>query len=243
MHITQIIQKLGYTPKEIKVYLASLQLGEATITEIAEKVKIPRTSVQLIINALVEKGMMYAYAKRRRKHWIAENPERILILLRERETALKEILPELHALRHETGVKPTTRAYNGTAGIWHILNDILETKQHIRSLMSVDDVEQILGEEFNDFIEQRYTRFLRMQLLTCRSPETEALKQRDEKELCHTRFLPSEYKIHNANFIYGNKVAIISLNKKMPVGIVIQDQDIASTQAMLFDALWSQGIE
>ena len=238
MHLQHTIQQLGYTPSEAKVYLASLELGEATISEIAEKAKLPRTSAQLIIHDLHAKRLLYSYARNRRKCYIAENPEKLLIQLREREAALKEILPELHGIRHETGVKPTVRSYNGTNGIWNILNDILETKQNLRSLSSIDDMSLLLGDEFNDFVTLRHKNNLRVQLLTPRSKETEALKKRDSQELREVRFLQPEVKIHNANFIYGEKVAIISLNKKLPVGIIIKDRDIAATQAMLFDTLW-----
>lgn len=240
MHLQNTIQQLGYTPNETRVYLASLALGEATISEIAEKAKLPRTSTQLIVHDLHASRLLYSYARNRRKYWIAENPDKLLIQLLEREAALKEILPELHGIRHETGVKPTVRSYNGTVGIWNILNDILETKQNFRSLTAIDDMAMLLGNEFNDFITRRHKNNLHVQLLTSRSPETEALKKRDALELREVRFLPSEVKIHNANFIYGDKVAIVSLNKKLPVGIIIKDKDIAATQAMLFDTLWER---
>jgi hypothetical protein len=35
-------------------------------------------------------------------------------------------------------------------------------------------------------------------------------------------------------------VAIISLNKKRPVGILIEDQDIRHTMEVLFESLWHQ---
>lgn len=241
MHIQKIIQQLGYKQNEVMVYIASLQLGEATISDIAEKARLPRTSVQLIVAILQQRGLMNFYIKRRRKYWIAENPDRFLIQLKEREAALKETLPELHAMRHETGVKPGIRSYNGVDGIWQILNDILETKHSIRSLASVDDIEKLLGDNFKDFITHCAAQFLRTKLLTSRSSETMELKRKDSEELRQTRFLPPDFIIHNANFIYSEKVAIISLNKKMPVGIVIADKDITHTQTVLFDTLWEQG--
>lgn len=243
MHLQKSIEQLGYSKNEAAVYLATLGLGEATITEIAKRAGIPRTSGQTIVQNLAKIGFLNFYVKRRRKYWIAESPDYLMTQLRLREAALKEALPELHALRRETGAKPSIRFYGGTEGVWQILNDIIETKHPIRSLTSLDDVKKLLGEEFNNFIVKRFSRHLPIQFLTMRSPETEAMKQRDERELRRTRFLPSNSAIHNANFIYGSKTAIIALNKKMPVGIIIEDQDIAETQAILFDSLWRQGFE
>lgn len=242
MHIQKTVERLGYKPNEVKAYLASLELGEATISEIAEKASLPRTSVQLIVQDLYEKHLLYTYVRKRRKYWIAENPERLMMNLKEKEASLKEILPELHAIRHETGVKPAIRSYTGTEGIWNILNDILGAKKNIRSLSSIHDIELLLGDEFRSFIQQRRHNNTRVELLTVRSPETEKLKNRDTKELRETRFLPKDIVIHNANFIYGEKVAIISLNKKLPVGMIIEDKDIAATQAMLFETLWEQSV-
>lgn len=243
MHVQKTIERLGLKPGEVQAYLASLNLGEATISEIAQKAQIPRTSVQIIVHNLQKRGLINFYIKRRRKYWIAENPEKLLTTLKEQEVALKEVLPELQALRHDTGIKPTIKFYSGIDGIKNILNDIIETKHNISSLTSMEDAVMLLSGDFSDFIERRYARHLKVRFLTNRSPDTIALKRRDDKELRHTKFLPDDFKLKNANFIYGDKVAIISLNKKLPVGIIIEDKDIADTQTALFEAVWIQSAE
>ncbi|HVO28643.1 MAG TPA: helix-turn-helix domain-containing protein, partial [Candidatus Paceibacterota bacterium] len=124
MHLRTIIEQLGYSAQETSVYLAALELGGSTATDIAEKAKLPRTTTALVINALHKKGLMNAYIQRKRKIWAAENPEKLLIALKEREAALKLVLPELQSLRHDTGVKPTVRAYSGADEIRQIMNDI-----------------------------------------------------------------------------------------------------------------------
>lgn len=240
MHLQRVVEQLGYGELEAKTYLASLNLGEATVTEIALKARIPRTSCYHALEALRKDGLMRFYVKKRRRYWIAENPSQLSIILRTKEAALKEALPELQGLRHETGVKPTVRFYDGNEGIRVILSDILEEKRHILSLTSLEDMLILLEERFRDFIRERHTRFLRVRFLTNRSPETLALKKRDAEELRTTRFLPEEYRLRNSTFIYGNRVAIMSLNKKRPVGIIIEDEDIAETQTMLFESLWRQ---
>jgi len=239
MHIRTVIEELGYPPNEAKVYLASLQLGGSSVTEIAEKVKLPRTSVTLIIESLHKKGLMHAYLERRRKVWVAENPEKLLISLREREAALKVILPELQSFRHETGAKPTVRTYSGAGEIKQIMSDMLETKHHISAIMSWDDWIRVLGKAYvDDFIETRYRQFLRIKLLTPWSRTALALQEKDKEELRVTQFLPKSITVNNSNFIYANKVAIISLNHKRPVGILIEDEDIHHTMEILFESLW-----
>jgi HTH-type transcriptional regulator, sugar sensing transcriptional regulator len=241
MHLRAVIEQLGYSPHETTVYLAALELGGSTVTEIAAEAKLPRTTVNLVIRSLQKRGLMNAYLKQRRKIWAAENPEKLMIALKESEAALKIVLPELQSLRHDTGVKPTVRTYGGAQEIKQIMNDILESKHHISAMLSWDDWSDLLGKSYlEDFIENRYRHYLRIRLLTPKSKTAVALKQKDSQEMRITQFLPESIAITNANFIYANKVAIISLNKKRPVGILIEDEDIHHTMEVLFESLWGQ---
>ncbi len=241
MHLRAAVEQLGYSPHEVSVYLAALELGSSTITEIAAKARLPRTTVNLVVNSLGKKGLMNAYLKRRRKMWGAENPEKLMIALKESEAALKIVLPELQSLRHDTGVKPTVRTYGGPDEIKHIMNDIIESKHHVSAMLAWDDWTELLGKSYlDDFIENRSRHYLRIRILTPKSKSAIALKQKDSQELRVTQFLPENIAITNANFIYAGKVAIISLNKKRPVGILIEDADIHHTMEIMFESLWRQ---
>lgn len=239
MHIRSAIEQLGYSPHEVKVYLAALELGGSTATDISEKARIPRTTVNLIIDSLHRKGLLDAYLQRRRKVWTAANPEKLLIRMKEHEAALKTVLPELKSLQHDIGAKPTVRTYSGAEEIRQIMNDILETKHNFSSIELWDELVTLLGRSYmEDFIEKRISQNMHVRLLTPETKLSIALKQKDAEELRITQFLPEVITINNSNFIYGNKVAIISLKSKHPVGILIEDKDIQHTMEVLFESLW-----
>ncbi len=101
MQIQKVIEQLGYSAKEAKVYLATLALGEAHITDIAEKVKMPRSSTQVIADKLLADGLLTFYVMRRYKYWVAENPEHLLRSLEKREKIVRKALPKLTALKRE----------------------------------------------------------------------------------------------------------------------------------------------
>jgi PAS domain S-box-containing protein len=100
MQNQKVIEQLGYSSKEAKVYLASLGLGEAHISDIATKVKMPRSTVQVIVERLREDGLMNFYIMRRYKYWVAEKPEKLLEMLKKREETVEAALPELAKVRH-----------------------------------------------------------------------------------------------------------------------------------------------
>ncbi len=99
MQNQKVLEQLGYSPKEAKVYLASLSLGEAHISDIATKVKMPRSSTQTIVDKLHEDGLMNFYVMRRYKYWAAEKPEQLLKNLQEREETIREAIPALTSIR------------------------------------------------------------------------------------------------------------------------------------------------
>ncbi|MCR4276369.1 MAG: BlaI/MecI/CopY family transcriptional regulator [Candidatus Parcubacteria bacterium] len=241
MHIPSAIEQLGYSPHEVKVYLAVLKLGESTATDIAEKTQIPRTTVNLIIDSLHRKGLLNAYLQHRRKIWTAENPNKLLMRLKEREAALKVILPELRSFQHNVDAKFTVRTYNGAEEIKQIMNDILETKHHFSAIHLWDDWVDLLGRSYmDDFIESRIRQHMHVRLLVPKTKMTLALKEKDSKELRITQFFSDSITINNSNFMYGNKVAIISMKTKQPVGILIENKDIHHTMEVLFESLWRQ---
>lgn len=241
MHLQKVIEKLGYKQNESKVYLAALHLGESTVAEIARIVKLPRTSVQVIIENLHKAGMINFFLKKGQKQWVAENPEKFLIDLKEKEAGIRAAMPELLAARSNVGARPTVKVFNGLEEIKMIMEDIIATKHNILAIHSWADWMKFMGREFmEDFIERRTAHFLKIRLITPPTPEALELKNRDQKELRATKCMPEHVRIDNANFIYGNKVAIITLNEKRPTGILIEDADIYHTMSILFESLWMQ---
>lgn len=102
MQAQKIIEQLGFSTKEARVYLTALGLGECHISDIAEKVKLPRTSVQAIVDKLHKAGLMNFYVMRRYKYWVAEDPERLLHDLKQKENLMEEALPRLSALKRSS---------------------------------------------------------------------------------------------------------------------------------------------
>lgn len=240
MHLQKVIEQFGYTPNESRVYLAALGMGECTIANVSLKTSLPRTSVVVALESLHKHGLVNSYERNNTKYWCAENPEKLLISSREREAALKAVLPELSAKRHDRGGKPTVKVFSGVEELKLILEDMIATKHHILGLAPWDEWLALFGEEYmNDFITSRANHFLNIRFLVPRTPASEKLKMHDSKELRATRFLPSDIAIPTSHYIYGNKVALISLGKE-PTGIVIEDKNIYDTMSVFFEELWKR---
>jgi sugar-specific transcriptional regulator TrmB len=84
------LKKLGLKEKEVKVYLAGLELGPNSIKNIAEKVKIPRPTVYEIVKKLKEKGLFVETKKGKKRLFVAQSPSQILRFLRIKKREIEE---------------------------------------------------------------------------------------------------------------------------------------------------------
>ena len=53
-----LLEKLGLTKGEIKIYFALNELGKATVGPIGEKSKVSKSKIYDILNKLIEKGLV-----------------------------------------------------------------------------------------------------------------------------------------------------------------------------------------
>lgn len=243
MQIATVIQKLGFKKKEAQVYLAALLLGESRVSDLAAKVKLPRTSVNVIIEKLHREGMVNYYWKKSQKYWTAVDPEHLLQKLQEEEATLKSIMPELKAMRKKSisSTKPSVHVYTGAKEMRIILEDIITSRHHFQGIVAWRDLIDLFGEAYvRDFTDKCKEHFLQMRLLTPESETTRSLKAGDRSALRETRFLSDKYPLNTAHIMYGNKVAIISLTTGFPTGFLIEDADVHNTMLNFFEKLWER---
>ena len=84
------LKKLGLKEKEVKVYLAGLELGPSSIMKISEKVKIPRPTVYEIVKKLEEKGLFVETKRGKKRLFVAQSPSQILRFLRIKKREIEE---------------------------------------------------------------------------------------------------------------------------------------------------------
>ncbi|HBH46622.1 MAG: hypothetical protein A2445_05060 [Candidatus Jacksonbacteria bacterium RIFOXYC2_FULL_44_29] len=237
------LQKLGLTEKEARVYLASLELGSAKIPEIAKKSKIKRTTVYVILESLMQKGLVSYYQSKESKKFIAEEPERLQSLLKERQEALLQIMPQLSALiKGKEEKRPEVRFYLGKEGCLSIVEQTLEVKNsEILYLGSIVDIYKIVTPEYdyNHYIPARMEKNIKFTALVFADLGANKLKQDEAKFLRTIKYLPQEYFFSSSMFIFQDKIACLSSEKEL-IGVVIQSSDLAQMERQKFKLLWDK---
>ncbi len=129
----QLLEEIGLTKGEIKVYLTLLKLGETTTGKIIEEAQISSGKIYEILEKLIKKGLASYALKEKTKYFGAASPNRILDYLHEKEKSIQEKeqelqkeLPSLLALEKFVKKECETNLFKGFKGIQTAIFEALE---------------------------------------------------------------------------------------------------------------------
>lgn len=245
--IKEVLERVGLTDGEIRVFEALLELGASATGKIIKKSGVSGSKVYEILERLKTKGLVTSITKNKVLFFETANPERLLTYIDEKKIALEEekreiqkIIPELILKKYN---KPIMEAkiFTGWEGIKSANEDIFSTLQKGEEWLSMGLSQQPESWEihFNHRQEFRAKKGIILKHLLNEKYKTLYEKR---KHLPHTnfRFLPREWEMPSSTEIYKNKVMIIILNPNSPMAIVIENEDISNSFKTYFNILWKQ---
>ena len=240
------IIKLGLSPKAAKAYLACMQTGPATMTQIAKTAGLKRPSTYLAIDELLMRGFVSVSKKGRRTFYVAEHPRRFLQILRTREREMERMLPELEALYYGDKEKPRVRMYEGKEAMLRMYEETFQalSERHSELLFftAIGDLQRHFPEALELYYKLISEGTYRIRELLYHDERDEEYLRRVRK-LCgpahRIRLLDSEKSrfFNTDNIIFEDTVMMFSLKKAIYV-VVIEDAQIADTMRALFNAAW-----
>jgi len=122
---TTILEDIGFTNAEIKIYIALLELGTAKAGAVIKKTGLQNSVVHLTLQKLSGKGFLSYVKKGGVKEYTAADPENILKLIEDRKNRFKQILPDLLAKRKKVE-KQDVEIYQGFKGLKNMLLEFIK---------------------------------------------------------------------------------------------------------------------
>ena len=239
MNKEQILREYGLSNNEVSIYLANLMLGSAKANDISKKSNLLRTTTYEILKELTQKGLISCFIKSGVKYFEATDPNKLINILEEKKDKIKLILPELKKLQKSIKEKPEVILFEGKLGLKTILDDIISSSPKEILQLNSAEIFNVLQYYFPNWIKRRVKNKIYTRILQQNTKVIEPYKKRNKEEFRDLRFLPSDFKINTANFIYNNKIAILTMKKEEIIGVIIHNKEIIETQKSLFEYLWT----
>ncbi len=239
------LEFIGFSEKEVLVYLALLELGKGTVTVISKKAGINRPTGYHILSSLESKALVKVSGKEPKQEYVAESPDQIEKLLQEKikndEIFIKEarkIIPELKSIHNVTD-RPKVFFYEGREGMEKVYEDTLTSHESIRAYATVDDMHAGLPGYFPEYYKRRAKAGIHIRAI---APVTEIGIERrgyDKEEKREIAFVPKDkYYFSPEINIYDNKVMIASWREKL--GIIIESAEIADAMKKIYELAWAE---
>lgn len=239
------LQKFGLNEKEVKVYLAALELGYAPVQNIAKKAGINRATAYFIIDGLLNRGLMTQIEKGKKTYYAAEDPKGLGVIIdkkikdaEEVKGVFKDILPQLESIYNLSIEKPKIRYYEGMEGLQAMRSEFLQVAQkEILGFISLDQVFKHFPEQQEEYGNKRIQKGIKSRVIyTHRSGPVEGAT--NEKILREARYVPEEKFFFTSDIsIYGDRIAMASLKEKVG-GVIIESKELANMMRAIFELAW-----
>jgi sugar-specific transcriptional regulator TrmB len=235
-----LLKTLGLSEMQAKVYIAALELSEATMQALARKSGVNRSTIYTFIDDLKDRGFILEGRRRKRNVYSAVHPEALVDMQKSRLGELERVLPELLAINNKSGNKPRVTFYEGFSGIEDVYKDQLREKKEI---VSYEDLEDLKGELpkhiFEWFPAERAKRDILIRTISRDVPFAREFSKRNRGLLRETKFVTAQ-KFRTDINIYGDKVALIDLQAESPFAVIIENHNLAETMRTVWRELWEK---
>lgn len=239
---TSILEDIGLTQSEIKVYLALLELEDTTAGPITKKSGLHRSRVYEALDRLIKKGLVGYVIKANKKYFKANNPEEILDYLKEKEDKVNSLIPELKRLqRTKRNDEYKANIYEGFRGLKSIFEGILRILKPKEEVLvfgarsGADFAQETWTTYFKNYKKRFHDKKIKFKLIY-----NEDLRNTDEvldykkSKYAKLRFI-SHYTPAGVN-IHGDNVAIFVWKKN--IAYLLTGKEIADSFREYFKVLW-----
>ena len=236
------LTSLGLSLAAAKVYLAGLELGAASVLELARKSKVKRTTIYGVLEELKAHNLFETTKKGVKERLIMAAPDRLVLLEKERLNNLEKILPDLRAIWNEPAEKPKVRYLEGLAGWEEMQSEILTSKQpylHISGSQKFF-LQQIGQSKMISLLKSKDTAGIKRKVLVSHDFSTKNIIAKTQEMLGEYRFLPDNQQIETQLYLYnGNRTAFFSPEPTLMI-VIVENAAIYQLQEALFNTLWEK---
>lgn len=248
--LINIFKTLDLDTEHTLTYLANLKLGEASASSIAKETKLPRSSTYYLLEDLSKAGLVSVIEGETKKMFAAVEPDVIQHLLEEsraevkyKQEELSTILPDLENLHLSgKGNFPKVSFYKGVSGLKKVLYDCFSAKivrAYCNEILSDEKSIEDEPDYLIDFVEQIKFRNMRLKEIIYDNKVNREYAKRFRSDKHQMLIIPPGENVkfkHVDKQIYDNKIAYISHDNK--IGVIIEDETLASAEISQFEDMW-----
>ena len=241
---TDILTKLDLSKNEAKIYETLLDIGQSTIGNIAKTANINRRNVYDSMDRLIEKGLVFEIKETRETIYSPVDPKKLQELIKEKETALLSVMPQMLSLYQNKSHRNDIFIYKGLEGWKNYMRDILRVGEDVYTIGGNGVwTDNRLSQFLDFFVKEAEKKNIGFNILF-----NNEVKERDADILraieSNHAFLSKDYSMPCVVEIFGDHVVIFSNLSSAKIDetasfTVIVNKSIADTFRVWFQMMWN----
>lgn len=239
----ELLEKIGMTEGEVKVYLSLLELGNSSTGKIIDKSQITSSKVYLILERLEQKGLVSHVIKNNVKYFQVADPVRLKTYMEKKKQDLErdseeiaKMIPLLQEKRNSFELSETTM-YHGFDGfkfaLEEFISDLKEGDEYL-----IFGAKEHFGKKFENFIKYFYInkekRGIKTRLIY-NSGFREVKKLYAGLKLTNVRFI--DY-ITPSTIALGKDKILITAYGDNPIQVLITNKALCDSFKQFFESMW-----
>ncbi len=248
--LEKTLEKIGLSEKEAKVYVALLELGQATVQQIAQKARVVRPTTYVILEKLMTSGLVSTLAVGKKTMFVAEDPHELTNILEEqthtietRRRELTEVMNQFTAIYNAQKGKPIVRYFEGADGLQALDrygHTELKPGSTIYTFMPIDLIEERFPARRSQSVAERVKLKVRSRVIYTHKNGPIA-STTNAAELREAVYVPREqFPIDATLTVYpGWCLKIYYFGQELPYGVLIESPEIARNFQLFFELAWA----
>lgn len=229
--------EIGLKPGEAKVYVALLELGEASVQETAHASGLQRPNCYSLLEELRKKKLATVLVSSRGRRYAAENPKRLKELVTDKLKQFEEVLPILQASFSASPLKPLVRYYEGRESILQLYEEILASGAY-DAVYSPEFLLKEMGNLVEYFGKVVSKRKIKMREIITGTVTPSYYKEIFREPLQTIRYLSPDQPTRMEFILFENRLALVAYRPSIHA-LVIEGSDIIQTMRIFFEQLWN----
>jgi len=238
--LKSVLISAGLSSKEARIFMFLLETGPSKAASIFKALpKLKKGNTYALLEKLEKKELVL-----KKGSWFEPLPPQNLLAKLKKKTQnlqnslqyLESSLPELNSLYKLSVGKPTIRYFEGKPGIKEIFEDIYAPKEVVYGCVDLDEADQALPQYITSkLIPKRIKNKVKAVSFISDSDQAKEVKKQDKKHLRESYLLdPKKYPLPAEIDVYDDKIAMLTFTKGEFLGLLIENEALATSLKSIF---------
>ncbi|MEA2037202.1 MAG: helix-turn-helix domain-containing protein [Nanoarchaeota archaeon] len=234
----QLLEQIGLSKREIRVYSSLIDLGQTTTGPLVKKSGVPNSKVYEILEKLINKGLVSYIIKGKTKYFQTTDPKNLLYFLDEKRGKVNELVCELEKKKQGQDTQEAF-IYEGIQGVKAAFNHALDVLKKGDEICVFSMGTELATDELRLFWKEHFRKRLQKGISTRAIPHISLRKTFPRyygKYKILFRF--TKNKLPEGVFIYKNHVLTFLWGEK-PTAYVIKSSRNYKSYVNFFEQMWN----